>query len=306
MKNLVLTILCLNALTAFSQQLGSYSHHSFNTLVVNPAYAGSREALSITTLSRAQWVGFKGAPITNTLTAHMPLRNNSMGLGLSFVNDKIGPVNSTSVSIDYAYRIRFNSESGLSFGLKSTAQFTQINLNDLVAIDANDNMVTGSVRSQFNPNFGLGAFYSNNKFYVGVSSPLLLQHDLEVQNITTSQALMKRHFFINTGTVIKLNSHYSFKPSIQLKMVSGAAPQADFSAIFTIPANFELGMTYRTNDAIGFLAGIIVNNRFRIGYGFDFSTNVRTGMNNSGTHELLLRYELTNRGKNAIVSPRNF
>lgn len=305
-KKIALTVLCLGSITAFGQQLSSYAHYAFNTLAVNPAYAGSREVVSITSLSRAQWVGFKGAPVTNTLVAHMPLRDNSMGLGISFLNDRIGPLNSTSVSVDYAYRIRFNKTAGLSLGLKSTAQFTQINLNNLVAIDGNDQIVQANQRSQFDPNFGLGMYYSNNKFFVGVSSPILLENDYKVQNITTSDALMKRHYFLNAGAAIKLNSYYSFKPSMQLKMVPGAAPQADFSALFTIPTNFELGLTYRTNDAIGFLAGIIINNRFRVGYGYDYSVNVRTGMNNAGSHELLLRYELNKKGKNAVVSPRNF
>lgn len=306
MKNLILILFCFGSLLSHSQQLSSYSHYSFNTLVVNPAYAGSRGSLSITSLNRAQWVGFKGAPITNSLTAHMPIRNNSMGIGLSLMNDKIGPINSTSISIDYAYRIRFNKQSGLSLGIKSTAQFTQLNLSGLAAIDNNDGMITGSVRSQFNPNFGVGAFYSNNNFFVGLSSPLLIEHDLKVQNITTSQALLKRHYFFNTGLAIKLNSSFSFKPSVQLKLVPGASPQADLTALFSIPSNLEMGLTYRTNDGLGLLIGIIVNNRFRIGYGYDFSVNVRTGKNNIGSHELLLRYELNNKGKNAIVSPRNF
>ncbi len=296
----------LTVSTTIAQQQSSYAHYAFNTLSVNPAYAGSREVLSITTLFRSQWVGFKGAPQTQTLTVHSPFRDNSMGLGLSLVNDKIGPINSTGVSIDYAYRLRFNRDAALAFGLKSSVNFMSMNLNDLVATDGGDQNVQQSARSQVNPNFGFGMYYSNKLFFVGASTPTLLENELKVQNIATSEALMKRHYYFNAGAAIKLNAYYSFKPSVQLKMVPGSAIQADFTALFTIPTNFELGLTYRTNDAIGFLAGIIVNNRLRIGYGYDYSVNVRTGSNNAGSHELMLRYEFQNKGKNAVVSPRNF
>jgi type IX secretion system PorP/SprF family membrane protein len=172
--------LTLGAMTVQAQQVPMYTHYMYNTLAVNPAYAGSRDALTLTGLYRSQWVGFKGAPETQTFTMHTPLRNEHIGLGLAVVNDKIGPVNNTSVVGDFAYRIKLNEKSKLAFGISAGANLFQANLSALNLDQQTDPTFQNNVNNHVTPNVGFGAYYSRERFYAGVSSPCLLQNTYSI------------------------------------------------------------------------------------------------------------------------------
>ena len=153
-------VLPLGSLTLNAQQAPMYTHYMYNTLVVNPGYAGSRDALTITALDRMQWVNFKGAPMTQTFTMHAPLENRHIGLGLSVLNDKIGPVNNTSLSGYFAYRMQLTEKSKLALGLSAGANIFQASLSSLQLDQQSDPVFLNNINNHMTPNFGFGAYYS--------------------------------------------------------------------------------------------------------------------------------------------------
>src|SRR3990172_7788836 len=159
-----------------AQQAPLFTHYMYNTLAVNPGYAGSREALTVTALHRSQWVGFDGAPTTQTLTMHTPLINQHIGVGLSVLNDKIGPTNNTSLVADFAYRMKLTQKSKLAFGLSAGANILQANINALNLDQQNDVSFQSNINNKITPNVGFGAYYSRDRFYTGISTPNLLQN----------------------------------------------------------------------------------------------------------------------------------
>jgi len=170
------------ALNANAQQDPMFTHYMYNTLSINPAYAGSRDALSITALHRSQWVGFDGSPTTQTITMHSPIANKNIGLGLTVVNDKIGPVNNTSLAGQFAYIMQLNRKSKLSLGLSGGVNILQADLNSLSLDQQNDPTFQTNLTNRVTPNFGFGAYYSRERFYIGVSTPNLIQNQYSTIN----------------------------------------------------------------------------------------------------------------------------
>jgi len=307
-KIIIILFSIILSYVAYAQQDAMYTHYMFNTLVVNPAYAGSRDALSITILHRSQWVGFAGAPITQTLTVHTPVLTKNIGLGMSVINDKIGPTNTSSLYFDFSYRIRFKDNSNLAFGMKGGMNFRSRNFTDLVIVNNNDPAVMNDVRSQFLPNFGFGMYYFSDKFYAGVSIPKLLENNFKTNSTigTTNLASEDRHYYLIAGTVFSINNGIIFKPTTFVKITNGAPIESDITATFIFNKRFYLGAMFRTGDALGILAGITISDKFLLGYSFDWSYTNSTARYNAGSHELMLRYEFNYKvGKN-IYSPRYF
>lgn len=279
-----------------------YTHYAFNTLSINPAYAGSREALTLTALNRSQWVGFKGAPTSQTINLHSPI-GEDMGVGLSFMHDKTGPVNMNSVYADYAYKIPLMTGK-LSMGIKAGFDMYSIDLANLTAIDAGD--VVAQNYSKINPNVGLGVHYSTSKYFVGLSSARLLPMRYYQDNVTGQKANQQIHAYLMGGYVFDVNSKLQFKPIALIKTTGSAPTQAELTAMATLDKRLELGAMFRTGDAFGILAGFNFDNSLRIGYSFDWSYGLNTGRYNAGSHEIVLRYDFIQGVKKKIASPRNF
>lgn len=306
MKKVLLgLIVCLYNFNLKAQQESLFTHYMYNTSSVNPAYAGSRGGLSATLLNRIQWIGFEGAPITQTLNVNAPLWRNRLGLGISLLNDKIGPSNSTLMDIDFAYRMKLSDRGAykkmrLNFGLKGGLGWFNSNMSSLKTTHAGDQLFAENVSMRMLPNFGFGMLLQHDRFYFGVSSPKLLEQSLTGNSGIRSQ---KRHYYAITGAVVKMKNHWIFKPSILVKYVQGSKVQGDVTAQFVCNDKLNLGLSYRSNDGIAALIGFQISDNFTIGYSFDYSNNVRTGTTNFGSHELLLRYELI---KDGFKSPRYF
>lgn len=295
---------CLIQLTSHAQQDPMYTHYMFNTLIVNPAYAGSRDALTFTAIHRSQWVGFKDAPKTQTFTAHTPLRNEHLGIGLSVSNDKIGPTNNTSVFVDYAYIIGLTEESKLALGLSAGATIFQADLNSRQLDIPNDPAFLTNINNQVTPNFGFGAYYSRERFYAGISVPNLLENTYLIQN-NVNIIKKQRHYFFIAGTLLRITENLAFKPTMLVKITAAAPIQADLTASFIIIKRLLVGAMYRSGDAVGGLVGFDITDQFHLGYSYDWSYGVRTGTYNSGSHEVVLRYDILY-NKKQIHSPRNF
>lgn len=306
---LVAVVLTAGGSAVHAQQAPMFTHYMYNTLSVNPAYAGSRDALTVTALHRSQWVDFEGAPVTQTLTMHSPLGNEHIGVGLSVLNDKIGPSNNTAVFADFAFRFKLNEKSKLALGLSGGFNILQARISNLKLDQPNDPSFQNNISSDPTINFGFGTYYSRERFYAGISAPSLLENDYSTKNAeigNSTAGMEQRHYFLIAGAVFKLNENLEFKPTTLIKATPAAPLQADLTASFIIMQKLLLGAMFRTDDSFGALLGVDIMDQLHIGYSFDYSYGLETFNYNQGSHEIMLRYDFIYSSKKQIHSPRYF
>jgi type IX secretion system PorP/SprF family membrane protein len=306
-KIIIIGLTLISSLNVKAQQEAMFTHYSFNTLAVNSGYAGSRDALTVTGLHRSQWISFPGAPITQTITAHAPIMNDKIGLGISFLNDKIGPTQQTSFYADFAYKIKLG-KGKLAFGLKGGGNMLRADINQLKTDQQNDNSFQSNLQSQFLPNFGFGLYYSTPKYYIGLSTPKLLENNYKTNTTSGSAGSETRHYYFIAGYVFPINKKETIKlrPTTYIKMTQGAPIEMDLTALFYFNDKFWAGPMFRTGDALGVLAGLNITDQFSFGYSFDWSYTNKTFKYNGGSHELMLRYDFYYNHKQKIKSPRYF
>lgn len=292
---LLFQILC------FSQQDAQYTQYMYNTVNINPAYAGSRELLSVFLLHRNQWVGLDGAPVTNNVAINTPLGDTNFGLGISIVNDKIGPTTENTISADLAYFISVSQNYKLSVGIKGTANLFNLEVNKLNIRDQNDPQFQ-NLKSNFTPNLGAGLYLFSEKNYFGISVPNAFETTHYNDN-SIAITKEKMHYYIIGGHVFDITEKLKFKPAFLSKIVEGAALQLDVTANFLINDKLTLGAAYRLDAAISGLVGFQISDAWFIGYGYDRETTKLSNYN-SGSHEIFLRYEVFT--TNRISSPRFF
>jgi type IX secretion system PorP/SprF family membrane protein len=279
----------------------------FNTLAINPAYAGTRDMLSLMALSRHQWVGFEGAPSTQTFTAHSPIPNKNIGLGLSVVYDQLGPTRQTGTYIDYSFQVHLSESSLLSFGLKGGFNNYQLDMAELRRLTPYDDPAYSDPNiNQFLPNFGFGLYLYSPKYYVGFSAPKLLENKFtsagEVQ--TTQAGKEIRHYFLMSGAIFQLSPEVKFKPSFLARMTTSSPLSLDVNANFLFLDKLWAGVMYRFSDTFGGIIQYQFTNQFRIGYAYDMNANELQNYN-SGTHEIMINYEF-NFKKDKVQNPRYF
>jgi type IX secretion system PorP/SprF family membrane protein len=299
-KNFILALMLMN-LVSYSQQDAQYTQYMYNTININPAYAGSRGVMSIFGLHRAQWVGIDGAPVTNSFSINTPINNSNLGVGLSFVNDRIGPTDDNNISVDLSYTIKTSETYKLSFGVKGSANLFNFDPTKL-NIYTPDNSLQG-YNNKFSPNIGAGAYIHSNNSYLGLSVP----NFFETKRYSDNDFLIykeKMNFYLMGGYVFDLSSNLKLKPAFLGKMVQGAPLQLDVSANFLINEKFVLGAAWRWSAAASLMAGFQINDGLYIGYGYDLETT-KLAHYNSGSHEVFLRFELF-KSQNRIVAPRFF
>ncbi|MBG50208.1 MAG: hypothetical protein CML05_18140 [Pseudozobellia sp.] len=295
----------LTEFTGHAQQDAQYTQYMYNTVSVNPGYAGSRGQISVAALHRSQWVGLDGAPTTQTFNIHSPIGYRGVGLGLSIVNDKIGPTSETYFDIDFSYTVYTSNEGRLSFGLKGSAHLLDIRYSELNQI-APDNSLQNDIDNQFSPNVGAGVYYHTEKFYAGISVPRILETRHFKEGPAPSTAKEQMNFYFITGYVWDLNPNLKFKPTILTKIVQGAPLQLDLSANFMLSEKFILGAAYRWDAAFSGMVGFNVSNKFLIGLAYDREiTELGNALYNDGSFEVILRYDfITTKGN--LKSPRFF
>lgn len=312
MKSLRLNIILVFILTVcwdgLAQQLPQFTQYMYNTISINPAYAGSRETLSIVGLHRSQWLGLEGGPTTQTISAHTPLRNDRVGVGFSFINDELGYENFTYFYGDFSYTLPVGEKAKLAFGLK--AGFTQYNIDQSLLDDPS--VVTdpffNDVSNRFSPNIGLGAYLHTNKWYLGLSAPRILNTDYNngKEGAVDFVALERVSYYFTGGYVFDLSETTKFKPAMLLKATNGAPLSFDITANFLFNEKFWLGASYRINESAGALGAITdfqVSRQLRIGYAYEYPISEIRAYT-SGTHEILLMFELIKSKR--IKSPRYF
>jgi len=299
----IIAIALFSCTVSVAQQLPQFTQYMYNTISVNPAYAGSREALSIVGLHRSQWVGFDGGPITQTLSIHTPLRNDRIGLGLSFIEDDLGPENFTYLYGDFSYAIPTGVDGKLAFGIKGG--LTQYSLDsDFRASESTDPLIYG-IEDRWTPNIGLGVYWSTNKWYVGLSAPRVLNTDRNKED--GYEALERLSYYFTGGYVFNLSNAIKFKPAFLVKATNGAPLSYDLTGNFLFNEKLWLGGSYRINESTGAIGGLIdfqISRQLRVGYAYEKPIS-DISRYSSGTHEVLLMYEFKFMS-DKLKSPRYF
>jgi type IX secretion system PorP/SprF family membrane protein len=304
-KGFILISLLCAGLNVFAQQDPQFSQYMFNITQINPAYTGSKDFMSAILLYRNQWVGLDGAPKTQTFTLHTPIVTKKIGLGFSYINDKIGPTRNSSFYIDYAYRLKISESSSLAMGLKSGFDLQSIDFLSLQTTDINDDAFLENMKNKFMPNFGFGLYYYTNNYYLGISVPRLLKNKISGKDVITGQAgKQERHTFIIAGYVKDINENIKFKPTIQSKLTIGAPVSIDLAANFLFYDRLWLGGIYRFGDSFGGMVQYLITDQLSFGYVYEYTLS-QLSHYNKGTHEIMLTYDFHYKAKK-LKSPRYF
>ncbi|MCM5661356.1 PorP/SprF family type IX secretion system membrane protein [Galbibacter mesophilus] len=302
----ILTVLLLSVLgMCYGQQNSQYTQYMYNTQSINPAYAGSREVLSLNGVYRSQWVGLDGAPKTFDFSMNTPLGYSKLGLGLGFNNDQIGPTVENTITTDLSYTINLSNYTKLGFGVKAGLNLFDFNPDKLNYEIANDpNLVPVN---EIDPIIGAGAYLYNDRWYIGLSAPNLLEtkrYDDSQSDSQISIASERMHFYAIGGYVFDLSYDWQFKPTVLVKAVSGAPLAVDLSGNFQYDQKLTLGLAYRWDASVSALAGFQISDQIMVGYAYDYDTTP-LGNYNAGSHELFLRFELFTKVRK-VVNPRFF
>ena len=306
MKKLFLVTLSVIAFTVelHAQQDPHYTQYMYNMSVMNPAYAGSKENLSLGLLYRKQWVEIEDAPTTATFFGHAPVGKN-VGMGLSVISDKIGPVEENNIYADFSYTLNLGGEHKLAFGLKTGLTLHKVGLYDEVYPTLPDEFDPAFSENTSNSyfNIGSGLFYYTNKYYLGFSIPNLMKSkhlDFNGREFGSEVS----HYFVTGGYVFDINDNVKFKPFFMMKSAFEAPTSLDLSANFLFNEKFEIGGTCRLEDSLGAMVNYAITPNIKLGYAYDHivsDLNVTT----PSSHEIILLFDL-NFPKKVSSSPRFF
>jgi type IX secretion system PorP/SprF family membrane protein len=301
-KSLYIILVLLLSQRAEAQQDAIYSQYMFNPFMVNPAYAGSRDALSGVLLFRQQWAGIEGAPATQTFSMHSGIGKTKLAAGLNLVNDAIGPTRNSGIFLTGAYHLKL-AKGKLSFGLRGGVYNSRLD-NSLLRYDiTTDKFNTQNVVSTLIPSFDAGLYYYTRKFYIGGSVTHLTQSKFEYDSYPSGTNLfLKRHYMIASGYAAEITPKVVFKPSVLVKYVDGAPINFDINASFLFNKIFWLGSSFRSGNGITFISEFYITEWFRVGYSYDLVLN-RLKKFTLGTHEIVAGFDLNLKKVNHI-SPR--
>lgn len=308
-KTLILFILLCGGVfvtMGYAQQNIQYTQYMYNTVTINPAYAGTRGNMRLSGLYRAQWVGINGAPESFNFAMDAPFSNH-VGMGLSLIQDKIGPARESTLAVDYSYLLPINDNLYLSLGLKGGVDILNVDYSLLRLQNPEDFDFQNNIDHSLTPVFGAGAFLFSDTWYFGLSVPNLLETN-HFDGAKVSNVKERQNFYAIAGYVFNVSENLKFKPAVLGKLVLGAPLALDLSANFLFNEKFTFGAAYRLDAAVSALVGFQVSNNIMIGYSYDYSTTELSNYN-SGSHEVILRFDLFSsnryRGANSL-HPRFF
>ena len=275
-----------------AQHSAVFSQYMFNHLVINPAYTGSRNALSIAGTSRLQWAGIKGAPRTQTFSIHSPLKDPRSNVGLMAFSDQLGVTRTTGLHGFYAFRMQIGEHSRLAMGLQGGINFRRDRWSTLVRNDPDDTEVANDSPLILEPRAGFGLYFDSERFYLGLSTPQILRYPTESWNNYNATGVNYNSWFMSGGVLLKLNPYWKLKPSFLVKYINQSPLQGDLNLNLIYKDRFWVGASYRSRDAFVGLAEFQLNEQLRLGYAYDFLLNP-LGRFSSGSHEFFVRYELS-------------
>jgi type IX secretion system PorP/SprF family membrane protein len=287
----------------FAQQDPQYSQYMFNQLVINPAYAGSKEAFSAAMFLRSQWTGIEGAPKTESISIHGPLKNRKVGLGFAIIADQIGPKQSIGALGSYAYRIRVGTGK-LSFGLRAGIYNYVYNWDDIVYKDQADIYNTHNRTSIMVPTADAGIYYYTNTLYAGIGATHLYNGRLtNISNLNGDDAELSPHLFGTFGKGWEISEQLTFNPSCAIKVAKHTPASVDLNLSFLLEQRIWLGLSFRSSKTMVAYAQFHVTEKFKVGYAFDYGFNkiARAG---KGSHEIMISYDF-HVYKSKMLSPRH-
>jgi type IX secretion system PorP/SprF family membrane protein len=305
MKRILLTLVIgITMCNAYAQQTPQFTQYMYNTISVNPGYAGSREALTIVGLHRSQWVGMDGGPTTQTLSIHSPLRNDRIGIGFSFINDKLGDENFNYLYADFSYSINLTENTKMAFGVKGGFSYYSLDgalLNNPTVF--NDPYFQEKL-NRWTPNLGAGIYVHQPKWYVGLSSPKLIENDYAKNGFY--RALEQSHFYGIAGYVFDITKSGSVKmrPTGLVKFTKGAPVSYDATLSFLFNEKLWIGGSYRVDDSAGALVSFQLTRQLTIGYAYDYPMSDLKPYT-SGSHEIMIMFDFKF-DKSKYKSPRYF
>lgn len=303
----MLAVLAVMSNEALAQNQPMFTQYMFNEVYINPAYAGSRDNLSVTALRRMQWVGIDGAPTTNTLTAHAPVMGKRIGVGLTVVNDQIAVTKQTGVYASGAYRLPM-PKGTLSFGLQLGLLSHIERLADVTTSTAGDDQFIANTDRVLVPNFGFGTFYKSENWYAGLSIPRMMENNVTASasatDVKNKVRLGSWHYFLTGGLVKSINSSMRVRPNAMIKIAGGAPVEVDLSCDVVFHDKIWAGLAYRTGDAASLLLGGWITPQLRIGYSYDYTLSALQRFN-SGSHEIMLGYDFSFKA-DKLMTPRFF
>jgi type IX secretion system PorP/SprF family membrane protein len=301
--NTILALLLLATLKIWAQQDPQYTHYTYNTMTVNPAYTGSRGFFTALSIYRDQWTGIEGAPKTISFGIDTPTGLFN-GIGLSIIQDQLGPSQETYIDGNFSHQLILNAEGHkLSLGLKGGVRLLNLDWSKGVYRNPNDVFFNENIKGKLLPSIGFGAFYYSDHAYLGVSTPNIINSE-QYDDIQESTSVERTHIFLIGGYVFDVNPNLKFKPSFFVKGVKGSPLSVDLSANFLINEKLNAGINYRWDDSVSAILGFQVSNRFNVGYAYDFNTTVLNKYS-ANTHEIFLRYRFIPIAT-VIKSPRFF
>ena len=302
LKHIVLGAVLSIAGFSFGQQEPHFTQYFDNTLYVNPAYAGSKGIMNASLLHREQWVGFKGRPRSTSFSIQSPLKRDNIGLGVTFVNDVIGPLTQTMGYADFSYTLKSRNNKGkLAFGIKAGANLINIGTTALETTDEGDPLFLNNVRNRVNPNVGAGIYYHFPRFFIGASTPKILEQSYDPLD---PNSIEQRHYFGIIGGVFNMNKLWKFRPTAQFKFTENAPFSLDVSAAAIYNDKFYIGAMYRLDAAAGAFIQYQISPQFKAGFATDFGTQEIRNYND-GTFEVMLSYDFYFKTP-GIRSPRYF
>jgi type IX secretion system PorP/SprF family membrane protein len=279
-------------------------HYVVNALAINPAYAGCQDALSATISYRDQWVGYKDSPKSYILSVHTPVYNDRVGLGLLIEKNSIGIFKETSFLGNYAYRMELR-DGKLALGLGFGVTIYNIAWNELVAADANDVQLMNNSKSSVLPTFSLGTYYYTKKYFIGISLPLFLSHQIDKSTgkYKIGSNFSGSNYFLTGGYEIGISPQVKFLPSLIIKYHPKNAIQIDYNAQINLKDRIWMGIGYRNRNMLVGMLQYQLNYQIRMAYSYDYNFG-SIGKYMNGSHEIVLNY-IFKYSRN-VIGPRQF
>lgn len=281
-------IASIMSFSAFGQYSSLQSQYMFNPLAMNPGATGSDGSMSLIGSFRAQWIGFPGAPRTQAITLHAPLKNMNSSVGTQIYADQIGVDNITTINGLYSYRFKLKA-SNLRLGIAGGLSFAQSNYAELQVVSPDDAQISSNTKVGVLPNFGIGAYYTATKYFLSFSIPTLLAHRVENNRFRSFSDLKNYNVLIGGGYEFDLKNEMGIKPSILMKFRANNRPQFDFNAKLKLNPIFQIGLSYRTEEALIGMFEAKVNTQFSAMYSFGMPLNA-IAKTSYGSHELSVKY----------------
>ena len=305
MNRIILFIIVLSSpLQLWGQMFPLSDHYLYNTLAINPAFAGCHDALSATISYRNQWIGFKDAPNNQMLSIHAPIDNDRIGLGLLIEKNSIGIFKETSFIGNYAYRMEIH-DGKLALGLGFGATLYNIAWNELAATDKDDAQLMNNQTSAFLPDFSVGAYYYTQKYFIGISLPMFLSHapDQRTGNYKIENKFSAYNYFFTGGYEVGISPRVKLLPSLLIKYHTDNVLQIDYNAQVSLNDRIWMGIGYRNRDMLIGMLQAQLNYQLRMAYSYDFKSG-SIGRYANGSHEIVLNYVF--RYARKVMGPRQF